>query len=158
MKDTRGLVSAVGNADVGKVVRVIIFRDGKTRTIKVTLGRRESAEKVEIVPTAKVPEKIKETEELGMKLMSITSETREQLNLPDDATGVAVLDVNETSDAFEKGIRAGDLIVEAGQVKVTLPEDITNIFKEAKKVGRKSILLLVVRGDDTRFVGLSLNN
>ena len=157
VKDTRGLVSAVGNADVGKVVRVIIFRDGKTRTIKVTLGRRESAEKVEIVPTAKVPEKIKETEELGMKLMSITSETREQLNLPDDATGVAVLDVNETSDAFEKGIRAGDIIVEAGRAKVTTVNDISRIFEKAINSGRKSILMLVVRGDNSRFVGLSLS-
>ena len=156
--DTRGLVGAVGNADVGKVVRVIVYRDGKTQTIKVTLGQREVAEKVAVIPEAKVPESIKEAEEMGMKLIALTEEVRAKLNLSDEITGVAVFAVDETSDAFEKGIRAGDLIVEAGQVKVTLPEDITNIFKEAKKVGRKSILLLVVRGDDTRFVGLSLNN
>ena len=60
VEDTRGLVTIVGNADVGKVVDVIIFRDGKSKTIKVTLGRREAAEKEKIVPHAKVPEKIKE--------------------------------------------------------------------------------------------------
>jgi len=157
VENTRGLVTIVGNADVGKVVDVIIFRDGKSKTIKVTLGRREAAEKEKIVPTAKVPEKIKETEELGMKLLTINSETRTQLNLPEDLNGVAVLDVAETSDAYEKGIRAGDVIVEAGRTKVTDVNDISDIFENAISSGRKSILLLVKRGDNSRFVGLSLS-
>ena len=157
VEDTRGLVTAVGNADVGKVVRVIIFRDGKTKTIKVTLGRREAAEKEKLVPVVKAPEKIKETEKLGMKLLTINSESRTQLNLPEDLEGVAVLDVSETSDAFEKGLRAGDVIVEAGRTKITDVNDISEIFENAIKAGRKSILLLVLRGDNSRFVGLSLS-
>ncbi|MFY9318044.1 trypsin-like peptidase domain-containing protein, partial [Lentibacter algarum] len=44
VEDTRGLVRTVGNADVGKTVRVIVFREGKTQTLKITLGRREDAE------------------------------------------------------------------------------------------------------------------
>lgn len=157
VEDTRGLVTIVGNADVGKVVDVIIFRDGSSKTIKVTLGRREAAEKEKIVPTAKVPEKIKESVKLGMKLLTINAETRTQLNLPEDLNGVAVLDVAETSDAFEKGIRAGDVIVEAGRTKVTDVNDISDIFENAISSGRKSILLLVQRGDNSRFVGLSLS-
>lgn len=157
VEDTRGLVTAVGNADVGKVVRVIIFRDGKTKTIKVTLGRREAAEKEKLVPVVKAPEKIKETEKLGMKLLTINSESRTQLNLPEDLEGVAVLDVSETSDAFEKGLRAGDVIVEAGRTKIADVNDISEIFENAIEAGRKSILLLVLRGDNSRFVGLSLS-
>ena len=157
VEDTRGLVTIVGNADVGKVVDVIIFRDGSSKTIKVTLGRREAAEKEKILPTAKVPEKIKESVKLGMKLLTINDETRTQLNLPEDLNGVAVLDVAETSDAFEKGIRAGDVIVEAGRTKVTDVNDISDIFENAINSGRKSILLLVKRGDNSRFVGLSLS-
>ena len=157
VEDTRGLVTAVGNADVGKVVRVIIFRDGKTKTIKVTLGRREAAEKEKLVPVVKAPEKIKETEKLGMKLLTINSESRTQLNLPEDLEGVAVLDVSETSDAFEKGIRAGDVIVEAGRTKIADVNDISKIFEDAIEAGRKSILLLVLKGDNSRFVGLSLS-
>ena len=157
VEDTRGLVTAVGNADVGKVVRVIIFRDGKTKTIKVTLGRREAAEKEKLVPVTKAPEKIKETEKFGMKLLTINSESRIKLNLPEDLEGVAVLDVSETSDAFEKGIRAGDVIVEAGRTKIADVNDISKIFEDAIEAGRKSILLLVLKGDNSRFVGLSLS-
>ena len=157
VEDTRGLVTAVGNADVGKVVRVIIFRDGKTKTIKGTLGRREAAEKEKLVPVTKAPEKIKETEKFGMKLLTINSESRIKLNLPEDLEGVAVLDVSETSDAFEKGIRAGDVIVEAGRTKIADVNDISKIFEDAIEAGRKSILLLVLKGDNSRFVGLSLS-
>ena len=157
VEDTRGLVTAVGNADVGKVVRVIIFRDGKTKTIKVTLGRREAAEKEKLVPVTKAPEKIKETEKFGMKLLTINSESRIKLNLPEDLEGVAVLDVSDTSDAFEKGIRAGDVIVEAGRTKIADVNDISKIFEDAIEAGRKSILLLVLKGDNSRFVGLSLS-
>ena len=157
VEDTRGLVTAVGNADVGKVVRVIIFRDGKTKTIKVTLGRREAAEKEKLVPVTKAPEKIKETEKFGMKLLTINSESRIKLNLPEDLEGVAVLDVSETSDAFEKGIRAGDVIVEAGRTKIADVNDISKIFEDAIEAVRKSILLLVLKGDNSRFVGLSLS-
>jgi len=157
VEDTRGLVTAVGNADVGKVVRVIIFRDGKTKTIKVTLGRREAAEKEKLVPVTKAPEKIKETEKFGMKLLTINSESRIKLNLPEDLECVAVLDVSETSDAFEKGIRAGDVIVEAGRTKIADVNDISKIFEDAIEAGRKSILLLVLKGDNSRFVGLSLS-
>jgi serine protease Do len=154
--DTRGLVAAVGNAEVGKAVRVIVFRDGKTQTLKVVLGRRESAENAEIVPAVVTPAEPKEAEEMGMKLMTLSAEMREQLGLPDDVNGVAVLSVDEDKDAFEKGVRSGDVIVEVGQVAVANPADITKAFNEAKEAGRKSVLLLVARGDSSRFVGLSL--
>ncbi|MEP1587436.1 MAG: trypsin-like peptidase domain-containing protein, partial [Tateyamaria sp.] len=44
VQDTRGLVRQVGNSPVGETVRVVVFRDGETVTLRVTLGRREEAE------------------------------------------------------------------------------------------------------------------
>ncbi|MEX0371742.1 MAG: trypsin-like peptidase domain-containing protein, partial [Tateyamaria sp.] len=44
VEDTRGLVRQVGNSPVGETVRVVVFRDGSTVTLRVTLGRREEAE------------------------------------------------------------------------------------------------------------------
>ena len=40
--DTRGLVRQVGNTEVGKSVPVTVFRGGKTETIEIVLGRRET--------------------------------------------------------------------------------------------------------------------
>lgn len=158
--DTRELIQVVGNSPVGKTVRMVVFRDGKTQTLKVVLGRREDAETAEVLPAVAKPEAAeeKEAKALGITLSALTPEVREGLKLSDDAKGVAVMAVEETSDAFEKGIRPGDLIVEVGQKAVTKPSEIDAMFKEAKDAGRKSVLLKVEREGNPRFVGLSLDS
>jgi len=154
--DTRGLIKQVGNSEVGKSVRVVIQRDGKTKTIKVVLSRREDAEKSLILPAVSKPEAAPEEETLGMKLTSLTDEVRKQLRLPEDVKGVAVVTVDEDSDAFEKGLRTGDLIAEVGQMSVERPTDVSKAVQAAKDAGRKSVLFLVRRDGNPRFVALSL--
>ena len=73
-----------------------------------------------------------------------------------DAEGVAVIAVDETSAAYEKGLREGDLIAEAGQQPVTMPGDLEAQIEEAKDAGRKSLLLLVRRAGEPRFVALPI--
>ena len=154
--DTRGLVRQVGNTDVGKTVRVVVLRAGKTETLKITLGRREEAEKA--IPAAQ-PGAAPETQEkelLGLKLSVLTDEKREEMKLGAGAEGLLVLEVEETSEAYEKGLRPGDLITEAGQQKVTDLAALDDRIAEAREAGRKSLLLLVRRGGEPRFVALSL--
>ncbi|UYV37762.1 Do family serine endopeptidase [Rhodobacteraceae bacterium D3-12] len=157
--DTRSLVKQVGNSEVGKTVRVVVFRDGKTQTLKITLGRREEAEKA--VPAAqqggdKGKEEPKEKVVLGMTLVPLTSEMRAQMDLKDSDEGLVVREIDEASEAFEKGLRAGDLITEAGQQKVKALTDLDARIAEAKDAGRKSLLLLVRRAGDPRFVAISI--
>ncbi len=157
VEDTRGLVRQVGNTEVGKAVRVVVNRDGTTQTLLVTLGRREEAESA--VPAAQpgpVEEEPQSMDLMGLTLSPLTSEIREQLDLPESAKGLAVLDVDEASEAFEKGLRAGDVITEAGQAQVLALTDLEERIAEAQEAGRKSILLLVRRAGDPRFVALSI--
>jgi len=153
VSDTRSLVKTVGNTQVGKAVRVVVFRDGKTETLKVTLGRREEAEGA--VPASQ-PAAPSKTEVLGLTISEITDELREQLELMDSASGLVIQDVVETSKAYEKGLRAGDLITEAGQQKLASVADLTKQIEAAREAGRKSLLLLVRRAGDPRFVALAL--
>ena len=67
-----------------------------------------------------------------------------------------VTDVDEVSEAYEKGLRAGDVITEAGQQKVTTIADLEDQITAAEEAGRKSLLLLVRRAGDPRFVALGL--
>ena len=135
---------------------MVVFREGKTVTLKVVLGRRENAEQAEILPTSVQPDVQEPAEGLGMTFSGLTDEIRQQLQLKDTAIGVAVLEVQEGTDAFDKGIRAGDVIAEVGQQKVETPADVTAAFDAAREAGRKSVLLLVRREGEPRFVGLSL--
>ncbi|WP_439140657.1 Do family serine endopeptidase [Planktotalea sp.] len=157
VEDTRSLVKTVGNTQVGKAVRVIVFRDGKTETLKVTLGRREEAENAVPASQPAEPEEPVQSDILGLTVSEITDELREQLELASGASGLVVQDVDETSKAFEKGLRAGDLITEAGQQKLESIDDLNKQIDAAREAGRKSLLLLVRRSGDPRFVALSLS-
>ncbi|WP_084729313.1 Do family serine endopeptidase [Roseovarius pacificus] len=159
VEDTRSLVRQVGNTEVGKTVRVMVFRQGKTQNLKVTLGRREVAEGA--VPVAQPGGEADEppsTEMLGLTLSPLDDELRGQLELDDDATGLVVTDVDNLSDAFEKGVRAGDLITEAGQQKVTSITDLEDRIADSREAGRTSILLLVRRAGEPRFVALPVDS
>ena len=154
--DTRDLVRQVGNTEVGKTVRVVVNREGSTETLRVTLGRRETAEG-SIPAVGSVPDKPATEEVLGLTLSEMTDELREQLGLDTSDDGLVITDVATESGAYSKGIRAGDIVTEAGQQRVRTIEDLQARIEDARDAGRKSILLLVRREGDPRFVALPLS-
>ncbi|OWU79355.1 Do family serine endopeptidase [Phaeobacter sp. 22II1-1F12B] len=155
--DTRALVRQVGNTTVGKTVDVVVNREGETKTLAVTLGRREDAERAEAPSEeGEAAPDVVEKDLLGLTLGVLTPEKRSELSIPDDVEGLVVSAVDETSEAFEKGLRLGDVITEAGQQKVTSLAQLEERIEEARDAGRKSLLLLVRRAGEPRFVALSL--
>ena len=65
---------------------------------------------------------------------------------------------SKMAEAFEKGLRVGDIITEAGQQPILSITDLEDRITEAKDGGRKSLLLLVRRAGDPRFVALGLGD
>jgi serine protease Do len=155
--DERELVRVVAGTEVGKAVEITVFRDGEERTLEITLGRREDAEAEAIPAAAEAPE-VEEGEVLGLTLAPVSDEVREEMGLGEDASGLLVLDLPEDGEAFEKGVRPGDLITEAGQGDVATVADLEARVEEAREAGRRSILLLIRREGDPRFVALSLED
>jgi serine protease Do len=154
VNDTRELVQRVANTEIGKEVRVVVFRDGGTQTLTVVLGRREEAEAIPASAPATDPV---EEQILGMTVSAMTNELREQLALPAGSEGLVVRDVTADSEAFEKGLRAGDIIAEAGQQAVKTPAELEERIEAARDAGRRSLLLLVRRDGEPRFVALALD-
>ena len=157
--DSGDLVRQVGNTAVGKTVRVVVFRDGSTQTLRVTLGRREEADTA--VPAAVrdgTPDATTERQLLGMTVQPVNDELAEAFGLSDDSTGLVVVDVDETSEAYEKGLRRGHLITEANQQKVETLADLDERIESVKEAGRKSLLLLFRSETGPRFVALTLED
>jgi serine protease Do len=123
----------------------------------ITLGRREEAQNA-VPASVPAPDEPVEKEILGVTVAAISDELREQLGLDASATGLVVGAVDEASEAFEKGLRAGDVITEAGQQNLANIKDLEDRIDEAKEAGRKSLLLLVRRSGEPRFVALSLGS
>ncbi|MEM6889387.1 MAG: Do family serine endopeptidase [Pseudomonadota bacterium] len=159
VEDTRGLVREVGNSPVGETVRVVVLRDGTSQTLRVTLGRREEAEGA-VPAVAEAPEGEEDPQSkdvLGLTVTVLSDELRGELGADEDTEGLAVTAVDEASEAYEKGLRAGDIITEAAQQRVTTISELEDRIAAAQEAGRKSLLLLVRRAGDPRFVALSLS-
>ncbi len=150
------LTRRVADAPIGEAVPVIVLRDGRTETLAVTLGRREDAEAKTMPASSPAPEAPKEMETLGLTLAPLSDDMRSRLGLDAGSEGLMIMKVDQASEAFTKGLVEGDLITEAGQQKVVRLQDLEDRIREAKDAGRKSILLLVRRGGDPRFVALSI--
>ncbi|MBL4927412.1 DegQ family serine endoprotease [Fuscibacter oryzae] len=159
VKTVRDLTRTVADSPIGEEVPVIVMRDGKLETIAVKLGRREEAE-AEVVPAKQSepgkPAEPQKLEVLGLTLEPVTADMAKQMNLPADTQGLVVTHVDAVSDAAGKGVSPGDIVVEAGQRPVALLKDLEDRIAEAKDAGRKSLLLLVRRDGDPRFVALAI--
>lgn len=154
--DSGELVRRVADAGVGRSVDVVVFRDGDPVTVAVTLGQRELAEGSSTGSGMAEPGPQQPSTYLGMELAPITDALRVELDLPSGIQGLVVGTVDPDSDAGTKGILPGDLITEANQQPVTSVADLRDRADAARDAGRKSLLVLLRRDGDPRFVALSL--
>ncbi len=69
--------------------------------------------------------------------------------------GAVVTDLDPDGPAAQKGLRPGDVILDAGGKPVASPEDVVKALDAAKKEGRHAVLLRVKSGDNTHFLALS---
>lgn len=158
VSDTRDLVRRVADAGVGRAVQVIVYREGEEQQLSVTLGLRDEGSAAPSRPGgATPPPATAPAEILGIELSELTDAMRGEMALAPGMSGLVVRDVAVGSDAETKGIRPGDIITEAGQQPVTTLADLRNRVQEARDAGRRTILVMVRRGDDPRFVALALD-
>jgi len=139
-------------------VPVTVWRKGKLERFTVTLGELEKAEKALASSEAAAEEKASAESDLaslGMKLSPLSDEIRERFSISTE-TGAVVTEVVPSSAAAEKGLRAGDVIIEVNQEAVTTPGDVARRVQEIEDRKGRSVLLLVVRGDDRLFVAVRL--
>ena len=184
IEEMRDLPRIVAESPVGQAVDVVLFRDGKEMTVKVTLGRLEdsepAADKDKAAPGADEPadtpdegedNKSEGTDQaeppaatlpaadavLGMKLGSLTPETRKRFTVVDPVEGVLITEVAPQSPAADRRLQPGDVIVEIGQEAMKTPEDVVARIEELKASGRRNALMMVAnKAGELRFVTLRI--
>ena len=154
VEDTRSLVRRVAEAPAGEPVDVVVQRQDGPVTLSVTLGRRETAEGTGNATAGQGGDGPAQQDILGMSLSALTAEMAQDMGLPDDTKGLLVQEVDPASEAAEKGLAPGDIITEAGQQPVALIADLNARIDEVREAGRKSLLVLVRRDGEPRFVAL----
>lgn len=162
VEDMRSLPRIVAETPIEKTVTLKYWRDGKERNAKVKIGELEKAEDNGLLasnePTEDTTQKKVSIPSVGMSVAALTKAIRDEFNVPDDVEGVMVMDTKTGSEAMDKGLGLGDVIVEINQKSVSTPKDLEDAIKKAKKSKRSSVLLLVNREGDVRFVALKLED
>lgn len=162
INEMRRLPRMVAETPINKEVDVELWRDGKKVQLRAVVGELTDAAEAELTKTTEKTETKKETGQtkvssVGLAVSAINPALKERYDLPADAKGVVVTDVTASGMAAEKGIRAGDLIVEVAQETVKSPADFAAKIDDARKGGRKSVLLLVQSDAGVHFVSLRLD-
>ena len=155
--DTRELVRIVAERAEGQTVPVEVIREGAPETLAITLGRRETAEGVAAAGPEAAPAPAQPSRVLGMTLAPVTEALRDQLGLAAGTEGLVIEALEAGSDAAAKGLAVGDVITEVAQQPVSDVASFQASVTAARDNGQKSILLLIRRAGNPRFVALALD-
>jgi len=174
----RALTRAVAQTQAEKTVDVEVLRKGKPQTLKIAIGRLVEEEK-----PGKADAKSKDGDKggksdkdkgdkdkgdklpdaspqsfLGLKLAPLDDPMRKKFGIDAKIKGVVVLEVDPAAPAAQKGVKVGDVIVEAAQDQVMTASDLAASIDKVRKAGRRAILLRLEDGrGDLRFVAVPLS-
>jgi serine protease Do len=140
--DEHELPAYVAQTPVNKTVEVDLLRNGKPKTVEVTIGEL----KEQRVASAKSEEP---GGNWGMQVGDLTPEIAQQFHLNVDK-GVVIRSVQPDSPAADAGLQAGDIVLEVNHDKVASVKDFVAKAKEVKD-SKKPALLLVQRGNATLY-------
>jgi serine protease Do len=126
---------------------LLIWHDGSQKTVSIKLGTLPADKE------AKLETNDQETSSLrnfGLALAAASS-------VPGAGKeGVFITEVDPDGAAGQKGLKAGDIILEAAGKPVNLPAEVQSILADAKKDGRKAVLLRIRTSEGPRFVALAI--
>ncbi len=149
IKDPNNLRNLVAATDVGVVADVKVVRDGKEKTLRVKIGELPEETAAVERPFGRDVEK-----DLGFTVSNLTPSIRRQLELPEDQEGVVVRSVKQASDAYENGLRKGDVVIEVNRKTIS---DVGDFNRAVSGLSAgDQVLLVVITEGHTRYVTFEL--
>ena len=146
--DQHALPEMVADTGIGKTVPMEVIRDGKHKTLEVTVGELKEPQLASAKGDAPGAD-------WGLQVSEITPELAHQFNLQTDK-GVVVKGIKPDTPAADAGLEPGDVVLEVNHDKISSINDFLNKAKEAKK-DKKPALLLVQRGNVSLFTVVKPN-
>ena len=147
----------VARTEVGKKVKVKIWRNKKEIVKTITLGRLETSEDFKI--TEKKEETIQETliESLKIKVKKLSDQDIKNRNLPNQTTGLIITNIEKSSPLFGS-IEVNSIILEAQKKKIRTVRDLNQILKQVLNSNQKTILLVIYNSQNQkRYIGVKLD-
>ncbi|MCL4179188.1 MAG: DegQ family serine endoprotease [Verrucomicrobia bacterium] len=143
--DRRHLQLMVSQTPPKTKVDLTVIRDGKERTVAVTLGEFPAGQFAGGQPDSP------ETSDAlrGVEVMDITPQLRSEFSIPRNIEGALITGVDEESPSFEAGLRPGQVILEIDKRPVANADDAVSL---GRRVEGKTVLLRVWTPGGSRYV------
>ncbi len=151
IEDSRDLARTIADLPAKSTVDVRVWRDKGEKTIKVKLGTYPNTQDV---AEGKMEPEDQEDDSgnVDLKQLGLT------LKPAGAGEGVVIADVDPNSDAAQKGLKEGDIILKAGNEKVSSPQDVVEALKKIQKDGLPAVMFHVKKnGDQTVLIAIPLN-
>jgi serine protease Do len=156
----RALPKLVSNTEVGKTVKIEIWRNKKLITKKLTLGRLESSddfksENKKIKPEIKT--KDTEIETLKITVRDINVKDIQERKLEKKLKGVVITSISSRSPVVGM-LREGDIIIEVQKNKVLNSKQLNQLIENIYKKGEQTLLLTIINNNNQRrYLGVKTN-
>ncbi len=157
IKQMKELPIIVARTEVGKKVKVKIWRNKREIIKTITLGRLETSEDFKI--SEKKEELPKETliENLKIKVRKLSDQDIKTRNLPNQTNGLVITSIEKNSP-LTGSIEVNSIILEAQKKKIRNVEDLNQTLKQVLNSNQKTILLVIYNSQNQkRYIGVKLD-
>jgi serine protease Do len=153
----RKLPKVVANTKVGKSVQLKIWRNKKSITKKLTLGRLESSEEFKEKKIKTVKKKEKVIKSLKISVREVNDNDISSRNLNKNIKGVVIINI-ENKSPLASVLSVNDIIIEVQKNPVKNSSDLKNIVDGIFKKGEKTLLITVIdKNNRRRYLGVKIN-
>jgi serine protease Do len=150
VKDARDLAKRIGAMAPKASVKLTVLHKGSEKAVTLTLGELPNAK--EARANSDDGDNSADLGKLGLTLAPAARVSGS------GSEGVVVTGVDSNGVAADHGFSTGDVILEVAGKSVSTPADVRDVVSSARTDGKRSVLMRVKKGDNTRFVALPLGN
>ena len=154
VESSADLTRRVGSIGAGTEVTFNVIRENDEIVLRATLGDRPAETDLDTLQQSGVIEP--ETAFFGMQVRPADDEMAARAGVESDR-GLVVVALQPDSEAAQKGLRTGDVLLEAGGETLTDVDDLQAAIDDAREDGRSAILVLVQNASGQRYVALTLD-
>tara|TARA_Y100001935_G_C17265652_1_gene488998 strand:+ start:43 stop:1449 length:1407 start_codon:yes stop_codon:yes gene_type:complete len=156
IQEMKQLPMIVARTEVGKKVKVKIWRNKKEITKTITLGRLETSEDFKISEKTELPRETR-IENLNIFVRELTNEDIKSRNLPNQTNGLVITKI-ENNSPLSNSIEINSIILEAQKKKIFTADDLNQTVKKVLNSNQKTILLVIYNSQNQRrYIGIKLD-
>ncbi len=156
IQEMKQLPMIVARTEVGKKVKVKIWRNKKEIEKTITLGRLETSEDFKIAEKEKPQQELR-IQSLKISVRELTKEDIKSRNLPNQTSGLVITKIDNDSPLINS-VEVNSIILEAQKKKILTANDLDQAVKKVLKSNQKTILLVIYNSQNQRrYIGVKLD-